>query len=104
MFVPCAELCPGQVLAAELLDAGGQRLLAAGTVLDAATIALLARREVPGADVVDVAELARERCARREQLVARTERRFRHAGSQPLMQTLHREALAFFLQSSGLDD
>ena len=104
MFVPLEALGPGQVLAAELVDAQGQRLLAAGTVLDAATLALLARRGIAGADVVDAAELARERRARREQLVARLERRFRHGGRQPLMQALHREALSFLLAAGDLDE
>jgi hypothetical protein len=103
--IAITELVPGMVLAGELLDEEGRRLLSAGTVLTEKAIALLARRNIghvviqEDTSALDPAE--RER--RRAELVARIERRFLHAQGHALMDALRAAVTAFRLRENGID-
>jgi hypothetical protein len=103
--IAVTELAPGMVLAGELLDEEGRRLLAAGTALTEKSIALLARRGVDRVVIrEDMSALDPAECERRRaELVARIERRFRHAHGNALMDALRVAVIAFRLRENGLD-
>ena len=96
------QLTAGMVLAQDVCDATGGRLLAQGAELSGATIASLKRR---GVDYVMVAVeeilTPEQRAAREAQTRERIERLFRKAGSDPMLLKLRATLLQYRL--AGLD-
>lgn len=78
---------PGMQLAADVCDANGGMLLAAGAVLSEAALAALARRGVTQFAVV-VALSPEERARRVAEIDQRLDALFRHAGNDPLLRKL----------------
>ncbi|GAO35171.1 hypothetical protein SCT_0555 [Sulfuricella sp. T08] len=83
---PLEQLEAGMVLARDVCDASGGRLLAQGAELSDATIASLRRRGVDYA-VVAVEEMLtpEQRAAREVEIRERVERLFRKAGNDPML-------------------
>jgi len=92
-------LAPGMVLAAEVTDAGGNVLLAAGTTLTAPLIALLRRRGV--AQVAVERRLSAEEAAlARQRIEAGLAQRFAAADS-PLLARLREAVWQYRLEALG---
>jgi len=96
------QLEAGMVLAQDVCDAGGGRLLAQGAELSDATIASLGRRGVDFA-MVAVEEILtpEQRAARDAEIRERVERLFRKAGNDPMLLKLRATLLHYRL--AGLD-
>lgn len=92
--VPLEEAAAGQLLAADLCDAGGTVLLPRGTALTESMLGALARRGVDSVAIVveqSNAEQEAEREALRQQRLARLDRLFRQHGdaaASPLFASL----------------
>lgn len=94
---------PGMVLAQDVCDAGGGRLLALGAELSDATIASLKRRGVECVMVAVEETLTPEQRAAREAEIRRlTEHLFRAAGNDPMLLKLRATLLQYRL--SGLNE
>lgn len=102
-WLPLAEVSPGTLLADDLADGTGNVLLTAGTRIDAALLATLARH---GIDAVPVAASeasagagsAEDRAARAAEIRATLEKRFAGAGNNPASQALFETVLAHRLE------
>lgn len=96
------QLEAGMVLAQDVCDAGGGRLLAQGAELSDATITSLGRRGVDFA-MVAVEEILtpEQRAARETEIRERVERLFRKAGNDPMLLKLRATLLHYRL--AGLD-
>lgn len=81
------KLRPGAVLAHDIADASGRRLLAAATALTPELIELLARRHIRAVPIVQTIS-AEAAAARRKEIDARLARRFRNVRNDPVMQKL----------------
>lgn len=96
------QLEAGMVLAQDVCDAGGGRLLTEGMELSDATIASLRRRGVDHAMVaVEESLTPEQRIAREAEIRERVERLFHKAGNDPMLLKLHATLLHYRL--SGLD-
>lgn len=95
------QLEAGMVLAQDVCDASGGRLLTEGVELSDATIASLRRRGVEQVMVAVEETLTPEQCAaRKAAIVARVEHLFRLAGDDPMLLKLRATLLQYRL--SGL--
>lgn len=80
------QLTAGMVLAQDVCDAGGGRLLTEGMELGDATIASLRRRGIEHVMVAVEEILTPEQCAaRKAEIGTRTEHLFRRAGDDPML-------------------
>ena len=80
------QLTVGMVLAQDVCDAGGDRLLTEGTELNDATIASLRRRGIEHVMVAVEETLTPEQCAaRKAEIGARIEHLFSRAGDDPML-------------------
>lgn len=100
--IPLDQALPGMVLGEEVTS-GGNMLLPRGTVINAAHLDSLRRREVSEIVVrspceLSAAESEEMREERREALRGRVERLFRRAGSDATMQALLRAVLEYRLE------
>ena len=96
------QLAAGMVLAQDVCDAGGGRLLAQGSELSEATIALLRRRGIEHVLVaVEETLTPEQRAAREAEIRQRIERLFRKAGNDPMLLKLRATLLQYRL--AGLD-
>lgn len=99
--VPLNEARPGARLAAAVLGAGGQVLMAAGTVLSEANLQGLARRGIASV-VVEARRDEAELAAARDVLRRRLDHLFRRCDTEAAAeaaQMLHRAALAYRLEA-----
>lgn len=99
-LIPLAQALPGMKLAADVCDAGGSSLLAAGAELTQGMIALLQRRGV--AQVLIAEEeipTPEQRAARRAEVAARVDAMFSKSGDDPLMAKLRQALLAYRLEA-----
>jgi hypothetical protein len=92
--LPVAGVEPGAVLARDVLDVHGGRLLARGARLTPELLGTLRRRGIEQVVVVAEAGLSD---AQRDALRARMDRRFRCVQGQPLMDALKAMVLAYRL-------
>ncbi|MCL4471807.1 MAG: hypothetical protein M1547_11985 [Gammaproteobacteria bacterium] len=96
------QLEAGMVLAQDVCDAAGGRLLARGAELSDATIAALARRGIEHVMVEAEETLTPElRAAREAEIRARAGHLFRKAGNDPMLLKLRATLLQYRL--AGLD-
>ncbi len=93
------QIAPGMVLGADIHDAHGATLLAAGTELTESHLASLARREVRQA-AIEIREIftEEEREARREETRARLRHLFRRAGEGEADRALKQTLLEYRLE------
>lgn len=92
----------GMVLAQDVCDAGGGRLLAQGAELSDATIASLRRRGVDHAMVaVEVILTPEQRVAREAEIRRRIEQLFRKAGNDSMLLKLRATLLQYRLAGLG---
>lgn len=86
---PLDQTQPGETLGRDVLDAQGNRLLAAGTELSANTLALLQRRGIKGVAIVRENKLSAEQHEALQQAVEQQlALRFRKVQDDPSMQQL----------------
>jgi hypothetical protein len=101
----CDELAPGMILAEDVHDADGRLLVAAGAEVTDRLRRLLAdhgiERVALRVEAPDEDPAAREQ--RRLAIIALTERRFRHARGQPVMDALAAAITAFRLRENGFE-
>jgi len=97
--LPLDRVMPGMVLGADLRDAHGATLLAAGSELSATHIASLRRRDVRQV-VIEVREIVSEaeQEARREAIRARVRHLFRRAGEREADRVLYQTLLEYRLE------
>lgn len=89
----------GMRLAADVCDAGGNSLLAAGAELTESMIASLQRRGVAHIHIAEEETLTPEQLAvRRAELETRITAMFRHCGDDPLMAELRQALLEYRLE------
>lgn len=93
------RVAPGMVLGADIRDAHGATLLAAGTELNETHLASLRRRDVRQA-VIEEREILSEaeREARREEIRARLRHLFRRAGEGEADRMLYQTLLEYRLE------
>lgn len=96
-IVALDRLPEGARLAADVCDAGGHTLLAAGTELGAAAVVSLRKRGVSRVRIEETVS-AEELAARRAALAARLAHLFRDTEDDPLMSRLHQVVLAYRLE------
>ncbi len=95
--IPLDQAEADAVLAADVLDAAGHTLLAAGARLSASSIASLRQRGI-AAVCIEQPMTAAELEAQRAAAGRRLDHLFRHASDDPLMNRLHDAVLAFRLE------
>ncbi|MDP2834628.1 MAG: hypothetical protein Q8Q28_15265 [Pseudomonadota bacterium] len=100
--LPLDRVMPGMVLGADLCDAYGATLLAAGSELSATQIASLRRRDVRQV-VIEVREIVSEaeREARRDEIRARLRHLFRRTGEGEADRVLYQTLLEYRLEQVG---
>jgi len=100
--LPLEQVMPGMVLGADIQDAHGGTLLAAGTELSDMHIASLRRRDVQQA-VIEMREILSEadREARREAVRDRLGHLFRQAGEGEADRVLYQAILEYRLEQVG---
>ena len=99
-LIPLSHAEPGMILAANVCDAGGASLLAAGAELSQGMIASLQRRGVAHIQIAEEQEALtpEQQAARQAEVVARVDAMFRHCGTDPLMAKLREVLLAYRLE------
>lgn len=94
-FMPLDQLRPGMVLGADIEDAHGAVLLAAGSEISEALLAALRRRGVEQVSVRMPEQSSGQEEARREEARARLAHLFRRAGDGEAVRSLHAVVLAY---------
>ena len=98
--VPLAQAQAGMKLAADVCDAGGNSLLAAGAELTEGLIGSLQRRGVLHIQIAEDEVLTPEQlAARRAEVVAHVDAMFRKSGIDPLMAKLRETLLEYRLET-----